>query len=285
MKTFIFVKPFCFSTWYQSSGSLSGGPSSFLVFPVRSIVHVNSTRVASSYLCPSGHLLVTRAASSGSHGHGEQTPTGLVVIGASMCRRRKPRAAATRLSETLFLPANVRRLFWSLIWSFVAPGEACLGFFELLVVFNGWGKKRKKKKKKVLVDLVVQDFSYFNFFGFWFVPLVGCSLILGIFGCPSCDMEFVILMLFPLVVWSFVIWSSVWTSCFGVVILFRWIPVVIAFGFCVGMSSCLLPVWHVLVALCWAFLDFRFQLWFCIKFTDLLLMGSVEFCLFLGLSL
>ena len=49
---------------------------------------------------------------------------------------------------------------------------------------------------------------------------------------------------------------------------------------CVGTSSSLVPVWHVLVAL----LDFRFQLWFCIKFTDLF-MGSVEFCLFLGLSL
>ena len=37
--------------------------------------------------------------------------------------------------------------------------------------------------------------------------------------------------------------------------------------------------------LCVENFGFRFHLWFCIKFTDLLLMGSVEFCLFLGLSL
>ena len=64
---------------------------------------------------------------------------------------------------------------------------------------------KKKKRKKVLMDLVVPDSSCFRFFD------VGLCLLLAVavWFLAFLVAPLVILMLFPLVVWSFVIWSSV----------------------------------------------------------------------------
>ena len=104
------------------------------------------------------------------------------------------------------------------------------------------------------MDLVVPDSSCFRFFG------VGLCLLLdvAIWFLAFLVAYLVILMLFKLVVWSFVIWSSVWTWYFGVVIPFRWISWWLHSGFVLGWAlvwSChLVPMdlsGDCIQVLCW----------------------------------
>ena len=230
--------------------------------PVRSTVHVNSTRgvqVCFAFFQPSSWD--SHPNRVGRHRrtfpkwsnllpplHAPPRATVVYPRAAAVFRRDLPFFAGDRPTSFPDLDLVLGSFWWSY---FVVLLEFYLVFW---IVFLCSMRKKKKRCSWILwfQILVVSDF--------W------------VLVCASCDIECVILMLFPLVVWI---------RYFGVVIPFRWISVVIAFGFvlgralvwschpvpvdhsgdcirvCVGTSSSLVPVWHVLVAQCWAFLEFQ----------------------------
>ena len=254
MKTFIFVKPFCFQHGIRAEALFLAALVRFWSSPVQSTVSREQYQRCSSLYRVLPVLFSRHASSPLAHAPPPFSAGFSLFAGDRFWWKTEESDSDLDL---------VLCSSWCLL--------ACVNF-----IWDFW------RRKKVFVDLVVSDSSCFRFlvlicasqFGSWkfWLPLLW-------FWCYFHWWYEVLLfgVLFELHVLELSSRSggSQWWLHSG----FVWDELL--FVACFGMFW-LLCVEHGCFVL--TIFGFKFHLWFCIKFTDLLLMGSVEFYLFLGLS-